>query len=228
MDCLVWKADKPKSLSPNQVYIKLAPEDKDPKKKLRVSLQHVRLIRPPTFFKSYTTFRFQLTPELRRFATTFHTIASDMLKTQYNAVFNNTIPDDVLEEGLQLIHSGQELHPYFQLRFQELYDNLRSIDIAYTYSMDVELRGLFLKESKLVFDWRLVQVMIKEPVSLPPPSDDDIDDWGFEEPSDILPDREDAIALAHKLEKRLLSYLRMCKERIAVYSVLSEKLQGVH
>jgi hypothetical protein len=229
MDCLAWKADKPKAISPNQVYIKLSPHTEDPsKQKLRFSLQHIRLIRPPTFFKSYTTFRFQLTPELRRFATTFHTRACNLLKEHYSTVFKNTIPDDVLEEGLQLIHSGQEQHPYFQLRFQELYDNLRSIDTTYTYTMDVELRGVFLKESKVVFDWRLVQVMIKEPVLLTPPTEDDLVGWDYEEPSDILPDPDEVAALAKKLEKRLLSYLETCQEKVAAYSRVLDQLQAIY
>jgi len=93
----------------------------------------------------------------------------------YKESFEKPLTLDVIEDSLSFIRTGKD-GQYIYLKFTDSYDSLTSLETDCSYSIDIELRGVFVKTSKIHLDWKLIQIGMEEPMIQSRTDDYDYDD----------------------------------------------------
>ena len=124
----------------------------------RLSFKKVVNTVVPVVSDKGTSFRWRMTPELKA---AFKYLSTGFVDTyvapQYQQLFGKALNMDVVDDSLAYIRSST-LH----LRVPEAIDSMESLELAQPYIVELELKSVGLKESRIQLNWKVTQVSVDD------------------------------------------------------------------
>lgn len=125
----------------------------------RIRFEHVMHIVAPVVSERGTAFRWKMTPQLKKaFEFISSSFVTDHIAPQYQVVFGKPLYSDVIDDSFTYLRTNG-----IHLRLSEAIAKMESLDPKLLYTIDLELRSVGMKESRIHLDWKLAQVSVDTP-----------------------------------------------------------------
>jgi len=126
----------------------------------RFTFHNVYQATTPVVSDRGTSFRWHITPELKAtFEFLSTTFVSTVVAKQYQHIFGKPLPMDVVDDSISYIRSK-----LIYLKLGDSIDSMATLDTSKPYVIELELKSVGIKETRIQYNWKLVQVRIDDEV----------------------------------------------------------------